>query len=106
MTVTVARTGDQNLVPVIGTPMTFTTTNWNEWQTRAVSAGADDDDDDGTATLTHTANGGGYDDVTAALTLMEADKDRKFQGIPDSVNVGEGAAPASRWACSRTRRGR
>ncbi len=92
VTVTMAKTGDQNLAHVIGTPMTFTMTNWNEWQTRPVSASADGDDEDGTATLTHTANGGGYVNVTAALTLMEVDKDRKFIGVSDSVNVAEGGS--------------
>ncbi len=90
VTVTMAKTGDTNLAHVIGTPMTFTMTNWNEWQTRPVSASADDDDVDGTATLTHTAIGGGYVNVTAALTPMEVDKDRKFFGVSDSQQAHRG----------------
>ena len=92
VTVTVAKTGDENIAHTIGTPMTFTEANWDQWKERPVSASADDDDDDGVATLTHTANGGGYVNVTAALTATEADKDRKFEGIPTSVNVGEGSS--------------
>ena len=43
------------------TPLTFTTSNWNEAQTVTVMAAADGDDSADTATVSHSASGGGYD---------------------------------------------
>ncbi len=40
--------------------LTFTTSNWNKYQTMTVSAGLDRDTDSDRAHITHTASGGGY----------------------------------------------
>ena len=51
------------------TSLTFGASDWNQAQTVAVSAGQDSDGLVDTETLTHTAQGGGYDTITADLTV-------------------------------------
>ena len=53
--------------------LTFTASSYNTAQTVTLRAAPDSDPDDGSRTFTHTANGGGYTDVTAALTATEND---------------------------------
>ena len=58
-------------VTVQGSPLNFTTSNWNMPQTITVNAGTDTDtttDDD--VTLTHSASGGGYGSVSIASVVV------------------------------------
>lgn len=71
--VTAVRTGDEDITVTGGETLTFTADDWYMPRTVTLSAAHDDDDDDGTATITHTASGGDYDGVTAAVTAMEVD---------------------------------
>ncbi|MCY4278275.1 MAG: hypothetical protein OXE81_10655, partial [Gammaproteobacteria bacterium] len=52
---------------------TFTPSSWSEAQTVTVSANKDDDRVDETGTLRHAASGGGYDGVSAQVTVSVAD---------------------------------
>ena len=77
VTVAIARKsgGDANLSVKSGTPLTFTTSNWNTNQTVTLEATQDVDSVNGTADFTHTASGADYDDVTAELAATESDSD-------------------------------
>ena len=95
VTVTVSgQTGtDLTLTGLSGTSaLTFTTSNWNTAQTVTVTAGQDDDGADDSETLTHTAAGGEYASVTAALPVTVVDDDRGIVLSPTSLEVDEGAA--------------
>ncbi len=72
--------------------LTFTATDWDDAQTVTVTAGHDDDLADDTVTLTHTAAGGEYDAVTAAVAVTVADDDRGILLSPAAVTVDEGDA--------------
>ncbi len=56
--------------------LTFTTGNWSTAQTVTVIAGEDDDSVNDTVTLMHEAASGGYDSVSADLTVTVTDNDR------------------------------
>ncbi len=76
VTVTPSRTGSSD-VTFAPASLTFTTGNWNSWQTVTVSASEDSDQDNDEATLSHGASGGGYDSVTGnvevAVTVNDND---------------------------------
>ncbi len=74
MTVARKSGGDTNLTAAPGT-LTFTTTDWNTAQTVTLSAADDTDNDNGVAVFTHTASGGQYGGVGAALTAVEAENE-------------------------------
>ena len=57
------------------TTLTFTKSDWDTEQTVRVTATQDADAVNEVETLTHTANGGDYRDVKAALTVMVDDDD-------------------------------
>ncbi|MCY3819340.1 MAG: hypothetical protein OXH52_08255, partial [Gammaproteobacteria bacterium] len=90
VTVAIAGHADTDLTPD-PTTLTFTTSNWATAQTVTVDAGEDNDAVDDTATLTHTASGGDYADVTAALTVNTADDEDAALVVPRSVTVTEGS---------------
>ena len=97
VTLTRAPGGDADLTVDTdpGTPgaqrtLTFTPARWNVAQTVTVTAALDDDSLDGTATFTHTAAGGGYDGVSATLTAVEADDNRRFVLSTSGLAVPEG----------------
>ena len=87
--------GDDNLT-LSGSPLTFTTTNWNTAQTLTVSAAEDGDATSGSATFRHTASSGdsGYDggSVTISdLVANEVENDTAgitVTGSPLGVNEG------------------
>ena len=64
------------------TSLTFTTSDWNREQSVMASAVEDSDSNNDSATLTHTANGGGYTVVTAALAVTVTDNDSQAMGAP------------------------
>ena len=71
-----------------GATLTFTDDDWGDAQTVTVNTDHDDDAADDTAKLTHTAVGGGYDDVTAQLTVTVTDDEVAavmLSVAPDSV---------------------
>ena len=75
-TTTVAISGYADTdVSVDKATLTFTRGNWNTPQTVTVTAGPDHDTSDDTVTLAHTASGGEYDSVTAALAVTVIDDD-------------------------------
>ena len=95
VTVTVA--GESGDVSVTGSPLTFTTQNYNTAQTVTVNAAEDDDAVTDTAvTLTHSASGGGYNSVTidsVQVTVTENDT----PGVtvePTTLTVNEGSSGA------------
>ena len=74
VSVTIAAGGIAGLT--LGTSqLTFTPSNWDQAQTVSVSADHDDDASPGSARLTHTASGGDYGSVTAALPVAVTDDD-------------------------------
>ena len=78
--------------------LTFTTSNWSTEQTVRVKAGHDEDALDDEETLTHTARGGDYQDVTAALTVtVEDDESPHLVISPTAISVDEGAAAGARY---------
>ena len=93
VTITVA--GASGDVTVTGSPLTFTTQNYNTAQTVTVNAAEDDDAVTDTAvTLTHSASGGGYNSVTidsVQVTVTENDT----PGVtvePTALSVNEGSS--------------
>ena len=97
VTLTRAPGGDADLTVDTdpGTPgaqstLVFVPARWNLAQTVTVTAALDDDSLDGTATFTHTAAGGGYDDVSATLTAVEADDNRRIVPSASSLTAPEG----------------
>ncbi len=71
--------------------LTFTETDWDTPQTVSVEAQEDEDGADEAAVLTHTASGGGYDAVTASLTVTTTDDDAAGLVIaPAALSVREG----------------
>ncbi len=76
VTVTPSRTGSSDVTFAPPT-LTFTTGNWNSWQTVTVSASEDSDQDNDEATLSHGASGGGYNtptgNVEVAVTVNDND---------------------------------
>ena len=92
VTVTVA--GASGDVTVAGSPLTFTTSNWDQPQTVTVSAGTDTDTaTDPDVTLTHSASGGGYGSVTIAdVVVSVVEKDMvpaKPAGLAAAAGDGE-----------------
>ena len=74
------------------TTLTFTTSSWNTAQTVKVTAAHDADGSDDEETLRHTAAGGEYASVTAALPVTVVDDDRGIVLSATSITVGEGDA--------------
>ena len=68
-------TGDTD-ISVLPATLTFTTSNWRVSQSFTASAAEDDDLANGIATISHSAQGGGYAGVTAAVVTTEEDNDR------------------------------
>ena len=55
------------------TSVTFSTTNWNDWQNITVSAARDTDADDDNVTIGYAASGGGYPTVTDTSRVVIKD---------------------------------
>ena len=64
------------------TSLSFTMSDWNVGQSVTARAAQDNDSDNDSATLMHTASGGGYTSVTAALAVTVTDDDAKATGAP------------------------
>ncbi|MBF2759943.1 MAG: hypothetical protein ISN28_06690, partial [Ectothiorhodospiraceae bacterium AqS1] len=76
------------------TSLTFTTTDWNSDQTITVSAAEDNDDTaNETAEIRVSATGGGYDEVTATVSIVLTDDDAGTLVLPsNAVALTEGNA--------------
>ena len=97
VTVTFSDDGDSDVSwsgPTLsGNALTFTTTNWNVAQAVTLTAEEDEDFEDETVELNLTASGGGYDGVTADITVTIDDNDVDGGGItvPSTLTVTEGS---------------
>ena len=90
--VTVVVTSSDTGAVSVPPSFTFTTGNWNQPRTITVGGVADNNTDDESVTVTHTASGGGYDAVSATVTVAVVDA-----GVPpglvvstDALSVDEG----------------
>ncbi len=94
VTVALARTGDWRAARLLTSTLTFTPDNWDTGQTVTLTIVDDDIDNAGDArelTITHTANGGVYVNVTAALAVTVTDDDtRGVTFDPAAVSVAPG----------------
>ena len=93
VTVTIGGTTNTD-VTTSATTLTFTTANWNVWQTVTVTAANDTDYLDDTATLTHTASGGGYGtaaSTSVAVTVLDntVDDSPTVKVKPTAITVEE-----------------
>ncbi len=91
--VTVTVGGASGDVSVSGSPVIFTTGNWNVAQTVTVSAGQDDDAENDYATLRNTVTSGGdyNSEIPEAVVVIVIDDDTRGVAIsPTSVMVQEG----------------
>ena len=95
--VTLSDDGDSDVswsgTTLSGDVLTFTTTNWNVAQVVTLTAEDDDDFENGTVELNLTASGGGYDGVTADITVTIDDNDVDGGGItvPNAATMTEGS---------------
>ena len=84
--------------------LTFTTSNWDTKQTVRVRAHGDQDAINGIATINHAASGGGFDNTSNSVSVVErdsraaividADATRSGNQTSASVNEGGGASYA------------
>ena len=84
-----------------GSALSFTPDDWSRPRTVTLTAAQDDDGVDGEYVVRHTASGGGYDGVSAALTAVERDDDRvglSFAPAALSLREGDSAAYSVRLA--------
>ena len=101
--VTVTVGGEAEDVTVTGSPLTFTTANWNEPQTVTVNAAEDGPPDDTTTdpdvTLTHSASGGGYGSVTIADVVVSVVENDVVPAKPTGLAAAPGDGSVTlRWA--------
>ena len=88
------------------TKLTFTTTDWQTEQTVRVTTEADDDNANVNVTLTHDAEGGGYNTVSAELTVVVVDNAAFAQNsgrtknivVPSGIQSGHWSAMTSNGA--------
>ncbi len=107
--VTVTVRGASGDVTVEGSPLTFTTANWNMAQTVTARAAEDPDTAaDPDVTLTHSASGGGYGSVTIASVVVSVTEndtppattptppaaDGSVTVTPTALRVSEGSSAA------------
>ena len=89
--VTVTVSGDAGSdVSVGGAPLTFSAATWAVAQTVTVTAADDPDAVHDVVRLTHAADGGGYGDASADLTVTVADDDAGLVFDPSALSVPEG----------------
>ena len=67
----------------------FTADNYDTYRTVTLAARNDADSANGSRTINHTANGGGYSNVTGSVTATEVDDDHGIFLSPSSVSVTE-----------------
>ena len=84
--------------------LSFSTADWNTWQTVTARAVQDADALDESLALTHAASGGGYDGVSATLTAV-VDDDEVARLLLDRrrLLLDEGAARVKRYAVKLSR---
>ena len=67
--------------------LTFTTTNWDTKQNVTVRAQNDQDAINGTPTINHAASGGGFDNVSATVSVSEIDSQMGINVKKNNSNV-------------------
>ena len=67
----------------------FTADNYDTYRTVTLAARNDADSDNGSRTINHTANGGGYSNITGSVTATEVDDDHGIFLSPSAVSVTE-----------------
>ncbi len=67
----------------------FTADNYDTYRTVTLAARNDADSDNGSRTINHTANGGGYSNITGSVTATEVDDDHGIFLSPSAVSVPE-----------------
>ncbi|MBF2760441.1 MAG: hypothetical protein ISN28_09260, partial [Ectothiorhodospiraceae bacterium AqS1] len=77
-------------VTVNKTTLDFTTSNWNTKQTVTVSVATDDDITGEVSTISLSAAGGGYDGVSAGVTVNTKEPANKLVFQHGSLQIGEG----------------
>ena len=98
VTVALTGTGDADLTFETGareagggSALRFTRNDWSEPRTVTLTAAQDDDGVDGQYLVRHTASGGGYEWVSAALTVVERDDDQVgLSFVPAALSLDEG----------------
>ena len=75
-----------------GASLTFTTDNWNTGQTVILHHSLDSDTAHTSLTVTHTASGGGYDGVTADLTVHMVDEEYEILVSRNFIEIEEGSS--------------
>ena len=93
VTVSISVTDDDGGGTVSAQPasLTFTTENWQYFQTVTVTAAHDDDLADETAEVTLTASGGDYDGLSAQVAVNVTDDDTAALVVdPTSLTINEG----------------
>ena len=103
MTVTVSGHAGSD-VSLDKSSLTFTTSNWNTAQTVTVKAAQDADAADDTVSLTHSAGGGDYAGLTAALEVtVDDDETAAIVLSANALAVDEGETPRVRATPSSSR---
>ena len=69
----------------------FSTDNWDTYRAVTLAARDDDDNDVGSRAINHTANGGGYSNITGSVTANEAENDATIVFNKSTVSVPEGS---------------
>ena len=88
VTVTLA-TGNTAVATVSHAALTFTTSDWSTPQTIAITGTDDTNADTDSTIITVTATNGGYDDLTATVTVTVNDDDEPPDppGTPENVQI-------------------
>ena len=82
---------DTDLVVKSGSPLVFSATDWNDYQSVVLSAKSDDDGANGTTQFIHTAQGGAYGSITGTITATERDDDPAISLSRSTLLVPEGS---------------
>ncbi len=69
----------------------FTANNWDTYRSVTLAAADDDDNDNGSRAINHTANGGGYSNVTGSVTANEVEDDAAIVLSKPAITIGEGS---------------
>ena len=89
VTVTITGQAGTNLT-VISSPLTFTSTDWNQEQTVQLGAATDNNPAEETVTLRHAATGGGYDSVAPVEVRVTITQPDTAPGVPRTLAAAPG----------------
>ena len=89
VTVTITGQAGTNLT-VTSSPLTFTSTDWNQEQTVQLGAAANNNPAEETVTLRHAATGGGYDSVSPVEVRVTITQPATAPGVPRTLTATPG----------------